>query len=89
MRRPLCIPRLPDYRPDPERPLRNEPVRRDEVRIYDGRVTMPLGTYRVEERGRFVAVPGLCCLPNSRSSTTSGLPEALAETRPFVLRRSK
>jgi hypothetical protein len=47
-------------KPDPPRPLRSEPVRRDEVRlVYKGRLdethychhlTMPLGTYMVEAR---------------------------------------
>jgi hypothetical protein len=43
--------------PDPARPLRREPVRRDEVRIYlrlgEPRITMPVGTYRLEERGKY------------------------------------
>jgi hypothetical protein len=49
-------------KPDLNGPLRSEPVRRDEVRIYrkfnrggdpQWRVTMPLGTYRLEERGKY------------------------------------
>ena len=39
------------------RPLRREPVRRDEVRIYCRlgvlRITMPVGTYLLEERGEY------------------------------------
>lgn len=55
------MPRSRGNEPDPTRPLRSEPVRRDEVRIYrrligDGNpqwlVTMPPGTYRLEERGK-------------------------------------
>jgi hypothetical protein len=48
-------------RPDPTRPLRNEPVRRDEVRIYAAsgyprwRMTMPIGTFRRVERDEFSA----------------------------------
>ena len=67
------IPRPDGVRPDPTRPLRSEPVRRDEVRIYrevqgDGQpklwVTMPVGTFRREERGdrynpHFVGDPAL------------------------------
>jgi len=58
---PYTIPRSRGDAPDPTRPLRREPVRREEVRVYrrmigDGipqwRVTMPPGTYRLEERGK-------------------------------------
>jgi hypothetical protein len=45
------------HEPDLSRPLRNEPVRRDEVRIYrrlgERRVTMPPDTYRIEDRGKY------------------------------------
>jgi hypothetical protein len=49
-------------KPDSNRPLRNEPVRRDEVRVYrkfnrggdpEWLVTMPPGTYRLEDRGKY------------------------------------
>jgi predicted nucleic acid-binding Zn ribbon protein len=67
------MPRCRGDEPDPTRPLRSEPVRREEVRVYrrligDGNpqrlVTMPRGTYRLEERGKcrsqyFVGDPAL------------------------------
>jgi hypothetical protein len=55
-------PRPRGVKPDLRRPLRREPVRRDEVRVYrrvngDGKpqwlVTMPPGTYRLEEHGKY------------------------------------
>ena len=63
------IPRPRGVKPDLRRPLRREPVRRDEVRVYrrfdgDGKpqwlVTMPPGTYRLEEHGKYgIISPGI------------------------------
>jgi hypothetical protein len=68
--------------PDLNRLLRREPVRRDEVRIYRPtftnarwRVTMPLGTYRVDH-GDFVAEPTLW---------QPLMDELAAKNRPFPL----
>ena len=42
----------PGFEPDETRPLRSEPVRREEVMINDREqlLTMPIGTFRFEHR---------------------------------------